>query len=60
MAEDYGDWSDKELHDELSDLDIDIQYWQRVLVGARKRIDTSMDSKEKVLEIIKQRGKSRS
>ncbi len=60
MAEDYGDWSDTELHEELSDLDTDIGYWQRMLVSARKHIDTAMENREKVIEVMKQRGKSRS
>jgi hypothetical protein len=52
----YDEWSDLELSKELSDLDRDIQYWQRILISARKRVNSLMEYREDVIEVMKQRG----
>jgi len=59
MLPDYGEFSDEELSDELTQLDEDIDCWQKSIASQRKQINTAMEKREGLLDIIKQRGQSR-
>lgn len=52
---DYGDWSDTELAEELQLTDEYIRIWQGSIVSIRKKLNRSMDKREDLLDIIKQR-----
>jgi hypothetical protein len=55
----YGDLSDQELADELEELERDIGYWQNLIGSYRKQINTAMDKKEDLIDLMKQRGQRR-
>lgn len=57
--EDYDEWSDQELADALVDVEKDIQQCQKTLAAYRKNLNRSMENKEDLLDVIKQRAKKR-
>jgi hypothetical protein len=52
---DYEDWSDKELSDELDQVEKDIELRQRNIVSNRKSLNTFMEHRELLIDLIKQR-----
>lgn len=52
---DYGEWTDQELADELADVEKSIEHCQNAITVARKSLNKSMDVREDLLDIIKQR-----
>jgi len=59
MVADYGDFSDQELSDELTQVDKDIESCQKAIVSHRKQLNSAMEQREALLDIIKQRGQNR-
>lgn len=51
----YGDWSDEELADALNDVDKNIIQYQKTIALYRRNLNRSMEDKENLLDIIKQR-----
>lgn len=56
---DYEDWSDEELSDQLRTVDEMIQIYQGTLATVRKSLNRRMEEREDLIDIIKQRAKSR-
>jgi hypothetical protein len=56
---DYGDWSDEELAEELTQLDRDVDYWQRTIANNRRVLNKSSQARDAVLDIIAQRAQHR-
>lgn len=52
---DFGDWSDEELAEELKSTEDCIEIWQGSIVSLRKKINRAIDTREDLLDIIKQR-----
>jgi hypothetical protein len=52
---DYGEWSDAELADALDEIDKNIEQYQKTIAAYRKNLNRSMENKEDLLDIIKQR-----
>lgn len=59
QQKDYSDWSDTDLADELAYEDKLIESYQAEVISARKKLNRSMERREDVLEIIKQRATKR-
>jgi hypothetical protein len=55
----YGDWSDQELAEALDDLDKSIEQYQKTIAAYRKNLNRSMEEKEDLLDVIKQRAQKR-
>ncbi len=51
----YDDFSDEELAEELISLDEQIQIWQGSIARVRKNLNSAMNRREEVLNIIAQR-----
>jgi hypothetical protein len=56
---DYGEYSDEELADELTQTDKDIEYWQKSIASQRRLLNRAMESREELLDVIKERGQRR-
>jgi len=52
---DYGDWSDKELSEELLDVETAIANCQTTIANTRKILNRNMDIREQLLDLISQR-----
>lgn len=59
MGEDYQDFSEKDLSDELVQLDKDIEYWQTAMASNRRLRDKAMEAREDVIEELKLRSQHR-
>jgi hypothetical protein len=56
---DYEDWSDTELTDALNTVDKNIEQYQKTIALYRKNINRSMEDKEDLLDVIKQRAQKK-
>lgn len=56
---DYGDLSDQELAEELLDVEQIIYNCQTAIANSRKSLNRNMETREKLLDVMKQRSQSR-
>lgn len=54
----YSQLSDKELAQELADLEAEIIYWQNTAKSIRRQSNSAMEEREDIIQEIKRRGKN--
>lgn len=58
-SEEYEDWTDQELSDELNALDNDIELWQKSMAATKRMLNSATETRDEILDIVKQRGQKR-